>query len=437
MDLNKDFYTIIQDLSIFHNVFVTLWKMGVPSFTDSIPTACVEFNTEGKCIDFKFNPEFWNSIDEYTRAFVIAHECLHVILDHGSRSKGCNHQMANVALDVAVNHMLVNKFDFERYMVNDADKYCWTDTVFDKEKYGVVPDDKNFEYYYELISKDKDSGGQGSGEGQGSPGSGSTGSGSGDKTGGFPGSGQETVDQHREMTQEEIDAFGDMIQDALDALSDSERASVEGAENGTGKNGSPTGVGPDYTFVDPKDAKRKVWDSIIKEIGSKEKPKVNSQFVYKNRRMSLLGGAFMPPQEYEVDIKKNIPDVWMFLDCSSSCHHLRDIFFTLSQTIDPKKYNVRFFSMTTRVKELVKQGNTYTGFGSGGTHFECIEEYIQGELKSKRVKKHPAVVLFSDGENDQDMEEPQCPEKWYFMLDGTKRYLPKSCKNVYKIKDVF
>ena len=31
------------------------------------------------------NPKFWDSLNYYNKAFVIAHECLHIILNHGKK----------------------------------------------------------------------------------------------------------------------------------------------------------------------------------------------------------------------------------------------------------------------------------------------------------------------------------------------------------------
>ena len=92
---SQDFYEVVQELSVFNNVFLTLWKLGKPVFTNEIETACVAFDKEGKELYFYFNPDFWNSINLYNRSFVIAHECLHVILKHGYRALKSIPRVAN------------------------------------------------------------------------------------------------------------------------------------------------------------------------------------------------------------------------------------------------------------------------------------------------------------------------------------------------------
>lgn len=75
-------------LSNYHTVFQTFWTVGKPIFTHSIKTAAVGFDNQGKTLYMIINPDFWDSLDIINKAFVISHECLHIILKHGSRGNG-------------------------------------------------------------------------------------------------------------------------------------------------------------------------------------------------------------------------------------------------------------------------------------------------------------------------------------------------------------
>lgn len=68
--------------------------------TDSIPTAA----TNGKYI--KFNPDFFLSLSEEERVFVLAHETLHVIFIHMSRRGDRHPVLWNVAGDYVINALL-------------------------------------------------------------------------------------------------------------------------------------------------------------------------------------------------------------------------------------------------------------------------------------------------------------------------------------------
>ena len=134
-------------LECHHAVFYKLWSIGKPQLVDNIDTAAVSFDKFGKYINFLFNKDFWNRIDINGKLFVICHEMLHVLLNHGIRSKSVsssNRVALNISLDVVVNHSLINSFGFQRDMVcksinkalnsseEDAkeDCLCWIDTVF-------------------------------------------------------------------------------------------------------------------------------------------------------------------------------------------------------------------------------------------------------------------------------------------------------------------
>ena len=102
-----------------------------------IPTACVRFDKAGQTIDFLINHDYWNTLTNEQKKFVICHECLHVILYHGLRINNLfdnDLNIANQALDIVVNHLLIDRFDFNRSDVDPDNKLCWVDTVFQKNK---------------------------------------------------------------------------------------------------------------------------------------------------------------------------------------------------------------------------------------------------------------------------------------------------------------
>jgi len=127
----EQFYNIYDYLESYYGIFYSLVQMGRPSFVETVPTAAVGFDENGRNIMFIFNPKFWDELDEYNRVFVICHECLHVLLSHGLRSINCtDKRLANVAMDIVVNHMLVNNFKFDRSKIKNEKDFCWVDTVF-------------------------------------------------------------------------------------------------------------------------------------------------------------------------------------------------------------------------------------------------------------------------------------------------------------------
>ena len=151
-----EYFEISRALEQYHALFYKFWEMGKPIFDRSMSTCGVRFNEKGKFVEFVFNPDFWDRLSQPERIFILCHECLHLLLNHGERAKGMfnalNHDVCNVAMDVAVNHMLVNSFGFVRENLPVTKEGCWVDTVFPKNP--NMPTDESFEYYYNrLINK--------------------------------------------------------------------------------------------------------------------------------------------------------------------------------------------------------------------------------------------------------------------------------------------
>lgn len=70
---------------------------------ETIPTAC----TNGT--EIRYNPQFFMSMNEHERVFLLVHEAMHVALLHITRLKGRNHKKWNMAADYVINLMLVER----------------------------------------------------------------------------------------------------------------------------------------------------------------------------------------------------------------------------------------------------------------------------------------------------------------------------------------
>jgi predicted metal-dependent peptidase len=117
-----------------------MWELGKPVFTNVIDIAAVSFDEQGDVLLFSFNPDFWDKLSVYERQFIISHECLHVILNHGLRVFNAkNKDFANIAADIVVNHMLVNKFAFLRENIKEL-----------AEKFNI-----NKRYIYKIINNER------------------------------------------------------------------------------------------------------------------------------------------------------------------------------------------------------------------------------------------------------------------------------------------
>lgn len=414
---SDEWMQISHGLEPFHGVFYQVWQMGKPIFDENIETACVQFDQQGNFIWFRFNPSFWASLDFNNKLFVISHEALHIILNHGSRSKdsGINSRAANVAMDIVINHMLVRSFGFDRNsLVEEA--ACWVDTVF-KNRDPMPPDDDCFEFYYNLFDKVHAHGFSGDGECPSTL----------DDHDGFSSSDFSKIIDHlnENMSKEEKDSLKSTISKHFQKNKENTR--------------SETGAGS-WTFANiTKSKKKQKWEMVIKKWSKKYM--INDEYEVQqwtraNRRMVLLPNDLILPTDLEIEelhLDKNKIEVWFFLDTSGSCYHLKDRFFSAADSLPQKRFKIRLFCFDTKIQETTLESKKI--YGGGGTSFKIIEQHIQNELQ-KTGCKYPEVFVITDGYGDY--VKPKYPQKWHWFLTefNLKNCFPPEC-NIHELKDYY
>ena len=417
-----EFHEIAHELEKYHGVFSKFWSLGRPIETDQIPTAAVSFGKEGNCVEFLVNPEFWNACSLYHKQFIICHECLHVLLNHGIRSVDIpadQRTIANLAMDISVNHMLVNSFGFDRELIPETKNYCWVDTMFTEEQQKDVKSDMHFEYYFNKL-----------------------------KTLNGGAGGSSLVDGHdffndipeelQDQIQNAVDGFSEEEKEVLGNVLEAEEANMQGPE-GNLPNGLQAGTMAGNIIkklnVGKVKQKRK-WETVIKRWASKyirKGFKDREQWARLNRRFTMLDKHFFLPTEMEVDEKekqKNRIKVWFFLDTSGSCAHLAERFFKAAMSLPEDKFDTELYCFDTSVYKVDKKTQELHGFG--GTSFQCINNYIMGHCKTDR--DHPkAVFIITDGYGDNVY--PKFPKAWYWFLSvNYTGCIPKEC-NTFMLSD--
>lgn len=389
-----------------------MWELGKPVFSYELDTAGVGFDKEGEYTRYIFNPDFWELLTPYERLFVICHECLHVILNHGLRSLNVDdHEIANKALDVVVNHMLVSRFGFIRSQISFEKTLCWTDTIWtDKE----VPSNQNFEYYFNLLKKK-------------SPPS----------LGGLS-----LVDDHFGLAQDSaewqsvIDAVGEALSDfEKDSLTDvMEKHFQDEKTNSEHQPGMISGCG--WVIVSTVKVKvKKKWETVIKKWSKKfDRPEFHDveQWARTNRRFASLNPNIFLPTEMEIDHEKEGKiEVWFFQDTSGSCSHLLERFFKAAKSLDPKRFDVKMHCFDTKVFETTLESGKLYGFR--GTSFSILEIYIQNYMKKNDTPYPQAIFVITDGYGTPIT--PQIPKRWYWFLDPFATHcIPKEC-NKFNLKE--
>lgn len=431
---NEEWLEISHALEPHHVLFYHLWQMGRPVFDERIETAAVSFDKQGEFCLFLFNPKFWNSLSFDDKLWVICHEALHIILNHGLRTLNMksNKKAVNAALDIVVNHLLWRGFGFERDKVSNWKSYCWIDTVF-PHKNPLPPDDETFEYYYNLFDKTYGDGGVGDGTTE-----------------------PQTVDDHSEFLENsDGEKFSKIIDQLNEALSEEEKESLKDVvekhfeKSVDQKAESSEGC---WTFVKKENVKKKnKWETVIKKWSKKhitDEFKDVEQWARRSRRLSMLSDELFLPSDmdvHELEFEERKINVWFFLDTSGSTIHLKDRFFNAAKSLPTERFDVRLFCFDTKVEETTLASAKI--YGGGGTSFSILEKHIQNELKSgpgnktlhdktivEKITEYPsAIFVITDGYGDQI--KPEKPKNWYwFLTDNYKNCVPQD-SNIFQLKD--
>ena len=399
----RDIMRVSRFLENHDVIFHQFWELGKPIFTESIQTACVSFNERGQCIDFLFNPIFWNGLTDYQRSFIVAHECLHVFLNHGTRSiEEKDKKASNVALDIAVNHTLLNNFEFEAEKLESlSSSLCFVDTVFGKDT--TLPNSENFEFYMAEIKKDPS------------------------VVKKF-----QTIDSH-----EFLSSFGSTedLKKILEKAIKSNRLSPESLSEFLSKNKNKIpdiGTG-DESWIDEIICQKKIvkqkktWLKVIKRIIHKHCNIVSQERwgMYDHRRNSV--SQLLPAEKIILDNYKQKVKIAMFLDSSGSCYNLAETFFRASKSIPTDFFDVDLFSFDTDVHPICKDMKIK---GGGGTSFNCINTY----LKSYK-KIFDLIFVVTDGYGGKFACEK--PENWVWFLSTKFRSNIPDGSRIYDLGEFY
>ncbi len=413
----EEFAAIAEGLEGFNSLFYKLWDIGRPQWCDTIPTAGVGFDEDGEYISFLFNKEFWDKCTPYERLFVVAHECLHVFLNHGIRTKdGDDHQVCNSALDVVVNETLLSGFGFQRDRISFADDLCFRDTVFTKQGIHADPNE-SFEYYYNLLSQNTtyiklNVVVLGSGE-DGGP---------------------SVLDDHSKFIGKDL---SDIAAEAAGTLDDKEKEELRKAiESQLNTPAGKAALG-NLSLTKPLSHKKSLkWKEVVRKQFLRAEGGPEEQWGMRSRRQNMLPSDAILPSERDNDGLFRRTEVCLFLDNSGSCASLKDQFFTAALSLPSNEFRVRAFSFDTNVYEIDLKSLKIRG--GGGTAFAPIEHTLL-KIEGATGRYPQLVFVITDGYGTQ--VNPKHPKRWHWFLQDErqkdnvlKHYAPKEC-HAHILKD--
>lgn len=430
----EEWNELSDGLTEFHNIFYRFWTVCRPEFTDKIPTAAVAFDKDGNCIAFMLNYEFWQKLTLNQKLFVICHECLHLILNHGKRGKRIftkgeiERKKLNVAMDICVNEILIERYGFLRNEIDPDNKYVWADKVAAQLGLPGLATDRCFEYYYNLFKSAPD-------EPFTAP------------DGGTPAVGG-TVDEHSGSGDDDTDASDALgrvaseldegeLQDLDNMLQDERNTLQRDTEDSPNFQAGSDPLGHTFSIKFKPVEEKKKWESVIKNWAKKQLVDADrevEQWARTARRFSLLDRTLALPHELEVEHKnptKKKIEVWFFLDTSGSCINLAERFFDAARSLPTKRFDVHLYCFDTVIYPSDLKHRKVSG--GGGTRFDIMEKYIIKNTVKKGGKYPDGVFVITDGLGN--VVNPQMPERWFWFLSELHlQCIPKESK-YYNLKD--
>jgi len=407
----EDIFKIARNLEDHHAIFSKIWQISKVNFCDKIDTACVVFDKNGRFLDFRFNKQFWDSLNLYQRCFIFCHECLHILLNHGERIRLLKPELANIATDLVINEMLINDFNFYRSDLGTiGQEGCFLDTIFPKQN---IEKNKSTEFYYNLLDSNLKQ---------------------------LPKT--LSIDNHTGLyNNDDANDIKELLEEIIsDANSfDTFNFKQKVLDNEEGKicqkAGSVPGSLTKIVKIDNVPVKKK-WETVIKNWALstiKNKDKDVTQWTRTNRRFATINSDLILPSDMEVEDlnkEKNRIKVVFFQDTSGSCSGFIERFFKAAKSMPKDKFDVELYCFDTQVyKTSLESGKLY---GFGGTSFSILEDYVWNNIAERKLEKYPkAIFVITDGYGDNI--KPALPKTWHWFLStNDTSCIDKEC-NIYDL----
>ena len=319
---------------------------------------CKTAATDGRCL--YYSREFFEKLSPKEVEFVVAHEILHNVFDHISRTEGRDKQIWNAAIDYCTNGQLV------RDSIGSQPKDI---KIFhDPKHYG-----KSAEQVYDEIYEDM--------EGQDLAQLGQLldehidweGDGSGDKDGNGKGRPQYSKDELRKIRDE--------IREATVAA-----AQAAGAGN------TPAEI---QRMIRELTEPKMNWRQILRQ---QIQSTIRNDYTFaRPSRKSWHTGAILPGMNFDETI-----DISISIDMSGSISdaQAKDFLTEIKGIMDEyKDYNIKVWCFDTKVyneQDFDGYGGNditeYQPMGGGGTEFDCNWEYMkEHDINPKKF------IMFTDG----------------------------------------
>ena len=383
----------------------SLWGLSELFWTTKVETAAVMLHKD--TISMVFNPDFWAPLSPEAQLFVVVHEQLHLMSDHFRRMKFSegDAKNKNMAADVAINHMIVRNFGFDRTCIPEWEKYCWVDTVF---KGMSVSDNQTAEYYYALLKQLEE-----------------LGKAIGDAM---------TMDDHQYGEDGDKSKPSEKVREAIQNARQETREMIEEQEGSepTSEDFNQTDVDKipmhgtseqiHKEYVRPGKNWKQLYNKIPRTIMDE---RTESHWVHQARRHTLLPTDLMMPGESLINVPDRV-NVNVYLDTSGSCIDHARYFLRSALTLPPNQFEVNMFGFCETVYPVGQTPPNYGLKGFGAESYPAVVDHVE------KWGRLDAIFVFTDGYSPYI--SPPNPKKWHWLITpgGTQDTIDPKC-NIYNL----
>lgn len=403
-----------------------------PEFSESIPTACVSFDSRYAIIPSKFlvNEDFWNSLNYNEKVFVYIHENLHILFKHNKRvheyfdtilPEKRSYKIMQIATDIAINHIIIEKYLNNIPLValpTLKNMACLIERVFKPEDYPNIPKHMSFIYYYEKYIE----------------------------LYGMKEPENENFDIHTQSEgtceQEINDVQEQDIENILEGILKELGLEVNLDESVSIKDklftmNSIINESSQEIIVNKAKSLEDYFKLVINSVSAKRQKEVSSYNWYGfNRRTSVAMQSISPSLNIPVNAQKKKLDeaeynICAYLDVSGSCESYSLKFMELTSNL-PENYNVDIYVFADRVKKVTinnkngKKTFNYNGAGHGTNIADVLNNYEE----TSKTKKYDSVFVLTDGDYANIRSDTRFDySKWFFFMSPNyKKNMPEKAK---------
>ena len=392
-----------------HKLFYTFFELAGVYYNDQVARACVKFVKNQPPV-MELNRTWFSEQTTDFQDFVIAHECLHVMLRHdlrhGQDIHGATPTLVNQAQDIVINHIIEDLIGIKRDRDIPRDiwiKYCWIETLFKDPS--IIKPRQRFEYYLEKLIE------QGRDTPEGDP---------------------MTVDDHPENCDDiddDLSSGDDFIERLTGTLTAKELDRMAAAGD------SLEGV-----IQRQAEARQINGLSIDKLVKSYKRRTValdyseEDSFCVESRRVDRQTTRVKLPGVHEVyKFSHQKLSIVLFTDVSGSCVKNFDSFIAIVNKFKAvPDLIVRTFTFDTGVREVDLGSPVKIG---GGTTFKQINEVVENLAAQHRYPD--LVIVITDGDNSDGALVVSQPKRWLWLLSPpmNSHNIPSTSK-IYNLSHV-